>query len=282
MIGGSLRLLGSRQVWASIGALGFLITAGLSFYTFQSNQRQESRADADRASQAVLQSYIKDVKDLILEEKSNLATSEVHDPVREIARALTITAVRQLDGERKGILLRFLFESRLISNETKIIQLFEIDLSEADLAGFNLGDIHLTKADLTDADLGKTILIKADLSRSIFRGADPTEAVILGADLTRTDLTGAVLVGANLSGADLTDADLTDADLTGADLTGADLTRTVFDGTNLIDAVLADLRGTTVGQMELAKNLAPGSVLLGLRLPRISRQRSHPLLILGL
>src|SRR5919106_668649 len=90
-------------------------------------QKQQQIED-DRVRQNVLQSYIRDMTELLLDRRlaasvpistatpdPNSTTTPVpKSPVRQIARASTLSALRQLDGERKGLLVRFLYESNLI------------------------------------------------------------------------------------------------------------------------------------------------------------------------
>jgi hypothetical protein len=83
------------------------------------------------------------------------------------------------------------------------------ELFDADLSGANLRFAELSHADLTGADL---------------QGADLRDAELFGADLTGANLRDVELFGANLFGADLFGADLFGADLFGAELRDADLT----------------------------------------------------------
>jgi len=80
----------------------------------------------------------------------------------------------------------------------------------------NLIGVNLYNADLSDADLSESILTASNL---IF--ADLTNANLKGVDLTFVNLEGAILTNANLEGADLTNANLRDTVLTNANLEGA-------------------------------------------------------------
>jgi hypothetical protein len=79
------------------------------------NQRAQAqqRIEDDRVRESVLQSYIQHMTELLLDK--GLAISKQDQPVRSIARSSALTAVRQLDGDRKGILLQFLSFLRLYS-----------------------------------------------------------------------------------------------------------------------------------------------------------------------
>jgi uncharacterized protein YjbI with pentapeptide repeats len=229
----------------------FIIPIFLSFGVFllnRSERNNESKIASDRQREAALQTYLDRMSDLLLKEK--LRSTE-NEEVRNIARTRTLTLLRELDPRRKRIVLLFLLESGLITNENNSnnknkffrINLTEADLSGADLfevfligihlAGANMREANLSNATLMDAFLQATKLNKASLTKAILIGAimfgaDLTEANLSGANLNRAKLTGANLnrarlIGANLTGADLGGTDLTGADLTGADLTGANL-----------------------------------------------------------
>jgi Pentapeptide repeats (8 copies) len=179
------------------------------------NQRAQAQQqiEDDRVRQSVLQSYIQDMTELLLDK--GLATAGPSLPVRRIARSSTLTAVRQLDGDRKGILLQFLYESNLIRGFDPIISLRRADLRDASLSGANLSGADLSDADLSGANLRFTLLQGTVLSGANLRGANLRFALLLSyADLS----------GANLSGADLRSADLRGARLSSTNLERADLT----------------------------------------------------------
>ena len=80
------------------------------------------------------------------------------------------------------------------------------------------GDEGGERLDLSGANLTEAILEGADLTGANFIRANLTEAILRGADLR-----GTILIGANLEGADLEGAILRGADLREANLTGANL-----------------------------------------------------------
>jgi len=61
--------------------------------------------------------------------------------VRAVARSRTLTLLRRLDGERKGHVVQFLYESGLITK----------DRTSVNLAGANLEGAYLTSAILSGA-----------------------------------------------------------------------------------------------------------------------------------
>jgi uncharacterized protein YjbI with pentapeptide repeats len=197
----------------------------------QRERRQEATA-ADAAREEALRAYLTQMSELMLDR--DLLRSAPGADVRAVARTVTLTVLRRVDGERRGLVVRFLAEARLLrSGDPKVeldganlrsaalsrADLTEADLTNVDLTAANLRSVDLTRADLIEADLTEADLRQAfDLFRADFLGADLRGADLRGLDFTRADLTDADLTGADLRGADLSSADLTDpaADITGA------------------------------------------------------------------
>ena len=103
--------------------------------------RQDRQIAADRASaeqvreNATLTAYVQQTSDLML--KNSLVSSKLDDPVRSVARTATLTALRLLDGERKGEVVRFLQEAGLIHARGQS-PLELVYLTGANLEGANL------------------------------------------------------------------------------------------------------------------------------------------------
>jgi hypothetical protein len=185
-------------------------------------QQQSNAAETlDQERQATLSEYLDDMSVLVLQYK--LPTSMPGAPVRAIAVARTLTAVRDLDGYRKGTLIRYLWEAGLITAPNPIVDITTADLTNAVFDKARLNEVYLFQMILNGAQFVGAVLIDADLRESSLSGAALTDADLSGADLEQSEPLGADLVGANLSHADLRYADLTGANLTGAILSGADL-----------------------------------------------------------
>jgi uncharacterized protein YjbI with pentapeptide repeats len=178
------------------------------------NKREDRRIGADRAAaeearrDETLQNYLDEMSALMLREK--LLISKRQSAVQAVARTVTLASLRRLDGERKGEVLRFLWEAGLIHLAT-------VRLEDADLAG----------ADLEEAPLGGAYLHRVVLRRANLRGASLASAFLQEADLTGADLERASLEGARLADAKLTGANLKFADLRGAQ--NLDLGRFITD-----------------------------------------------------
>ncbi len=147
---------------------------------------QEDREIAEqRTQETALQTYLDQMARLMLE---NALSSTPTPEAKDVARVWTLTVVRRVDAERKGIVLQFLHESKLLQRGSPIV--------------------NLTYADFSGADLAWAELSGADLSWANLAGADLSRANLPGANLHGTDLRRANLDGADLGGADLAEADL--------------------------------------------------------------------------
>jgi uncharacterized protein YjbI with pentapeptide repeats len=240
-----------------------------------------------RQQEAVLQAYLDRMAELLLKEK--LLTSS-NEEVRDMARIWTLTALRGLDGKRKGVVIKFLHEARLIYKKDSVVNLVGADLSYVDLIAVNLSNANLSNTNLADsylngADLNGTNLHGADLSRANLSNANMSgadlrktsinNANLRGLDLSNANLCGVDLSGANLSGvtlrhADLNDTNLSFADLSESDLHAADLSYADLSGANLYRADLsgADLHGANLYRAEVADEfLFAAKSLVGATMP---------------
>ena len=138
--------------------------------------KTEREIASDNRQETALQTYFDKMTELLLDK----VLRESEDKVRAVARARTLTVMRRLDGERKGALLRFLYEADLINKDKIVINLAEADLSEAELSKANLyvanlSGVNLSNANLSKAKLSKTNLGGAKLSNANLRGAKYTK-----------------------------------------------------------------------------------------------------------
>ncbi len=274
--------------WLQLLIIPVLLAAGALWFNVQQSQISQQLA-ADQQQETTLKTTMDDIKDLLgygnnsIPPNKGLIASKPGDEIRVVARAEVLSALRQLDGKRKGILIQFLYEAKLISvpsnhlvtsNGNDVIidlggaNLHEADLGGADLRGVNLfyadlRGVHLRGADLSDADLHEADLSgallnganlkRANLSNVHLGRADLHDALLNGANLNSADLSGTNLSYADLSGADLHDALLNGANLNSADLSGADLHGALLNGANLNGVRLsrADLSGANLSYTSL-------------------------------
>jgi hypothetical protein len=193
----------------------------------QFNEQQKTNASdlTNQQNEATLDEYLDDMSTLVLHDK--LTNASPDSPIAAIAVARTATALRDLDGGRKGTLVRFLWETGLINGPKPTLDLYQADLDGAVFQNANLYQVYLSPLSLVGANFKDARLEGADLSQSVL-----IQATLEDADLTCwnhntcTNLSGSYLIRANVAGAHLQGADLEGADLDGANLNGAQLAGT--------------------------------------------------------
>jgi uncharacterized protein YjbI with pentapeptide repeats len=256
-----------KTLWDIVSLLFMpVVLAGLAFTLSSLETRRqdaiadrrataEAKVEGERAKDAVLQTYLDRMSELLL--KKDLRVSVEGDEARVIARARTLTVLYQLDEVRKGLLLRFLYESELITGGEQtaaVVDLVGANLREIDLRGASLREAYLRAACLPEAKLPDADLRDAYLHRANLNKADLSNAYLSEADLRNADLRYADLRWADLNGADLREAYLREADLREADLNRADLREAYLYGAKLLWANLsgADLSGANLSEANLS------------------------------
>ena len=180
--------IGEKKGWdfLQLIIIPIVIFWGTQYFSEKSNEQQQEIA-TDRYRQEALTKYFEQMSQLLLDKNLRKEGSEA----RTIARARTLSTLRELDGFRKGLLIKFLAEAELVSKEKVVISVVDANLKGADLSG---------------ADLKNTDLIDADLS-----GAHLVDARLINASLINADLSGAYFIRTDLKNTDLKNADLRDA-----------------------------------------------------------------------
>lgn len=134
----------------------------------EANLTLERQRAEENIREEALQTYLDRISELLLSNNLGKPYPE-NNPAQDIARARTLTVLERLDkdGERKGAILRFLYEAELLKGDKPVV-----DLSKANLNQANLFYANLTKANLTDANLTKANLIGANLEQANLTDAD--------------------------------------------------------------------------------------------------------------
>ena len=173
----------------------------------------------DNAREQALQQYLAAMQELILENELRETTQA--NPVHEIARALTLDILRRLDGERKRLVLDFLYQTGLIYKSNPYVSLIA--------ASFGMNPTPLISPNTP-------IRQKADYFDDVTRAANLQQIYLINANLIGAVFCDVVFVNANLKGADFTDANLENANLSGADLKDAIFVRAKLISSKFIAA----------------------------------------------
>ena len=213
-------------------------------------KKNDTELAKDKYREETLKKYFDDMTQLFNDNKTLLSNKNPNDINWVIAQSRTLITLRQLDGRRKGLLVSFLSEAKLINQAPElktIIKLEGADLNSAQLQNINLRNINLNKANLIQADLEG-----ANLGGAQLKNAKLTGIKLQNTSLEHVDLTKAKVDSANLQKANLTGANLTGANLQKANLTGANLQKTNISEANISTAQLYGVKDLTNTQIKSA------------------------------
>src|SRR2546429_5894918 len=143
--------------WLQLLIIPAVLAVGGYVFTYTTSRNERKAADRhnrtereiaqDNQHEAVLQEYIDKMSELLLHEK--LRESQSEDEVRTIARVRTLTTLHRLDEVRKGSVLQFLLESKLIDRDKNIVDLDGANLHQANLRKATLRNANLSQANLS-------------------------------------------------------------------------------------------------------------------------------------
>jgi uncharacterized protein YjbI with pentapeptide repeats len=192
--------------WIKLLVVPAAIAAGGLWFNAQQQERAQRLAN-ERAQDEALQGYLDGMSQLLTDKERPLHKAQPSDTFSTVARARTLTVLARLDSERKGSVVRFLYEAGLIHKDRLIVDLQRSrDLRGTDLSATYLTNSSLCRADLRGVDLNRTFLPGANLSYANLSGANLSETQMNSVNLKHANLDGAILSGAILYGADLRSA----------------------------------------------------------------------------
>jgi len=267
-----------------LATVGFWFSSRQS-HTARETTEKENQTDRlvaqNRTEEQTLQVYLDRMQELML--KENLLSARHDWPVANLARARTLTILKffsdaqrrntrtttkSFGGDRRRLVMEFLYQANLITGEKPVVNLSHVDLMGIDLKWAFLKSVFLVEADLRYAKLQHAFLEMANLRearlygarlsganlvRATLQDADFRCAILIEANLRDANLDGTVLEEANLQEAKLEKAhlhvanlgcaylnraNLRNADLGGANLEGADLHGVNLQGANLEETIL--------------------------------------------
>ena len=176
-----------RQGLAAVCAISLGgVAAIFGLYLTRQTLLDTRKHEAARASEAALRACLEQLGDLLMDDKWSIADQDgdKDNTLRRLAKAEVLSVLGTLDGPRKRILVRFLYESDLLKKDTL----------KTDITGFSLHGANLDEADLSHLKLNDSMLSEVRL-----RGANLSSAELKGTDLSEADLRGANLEGAKVT-----------------------------------------------------------------------------------
>lgn len=227
--------------WLELLIIPIILSGGI-FFLNNSERKNEREIALDKQHEAIFQNYISRMSDLLIHNK--LRTTKAKE-VRDVARTLTLSTLRGLDSKRKGFLLSFLQEAKLIENPKPVINLKGADLRNSDLKELNLQGINLEYAVLENAKLFSANLMNANLNN----------ANLMSSDLSGSSLNYCSLRNVNMSNARMIVTDLSNSNLSTANLSGAKIIGVIWKDAILDHANLKGAKGYTKHEFWEVKSL---------------------------
>jgi uncharacterized protein YjbI with pentapeptide repeats len=185
-----LILIGTGVIWNGIQEQTMLESLSRQQSTTQQQIAQTQQQEI------ILQAYMDKISDLMVHDK--LLQAKAADPAKISADAYTHDALPRLDADHKAELMRFLYQTKLLSNDSNIIDLKDVDIHGAHMRKIDIRDTYLVGANLSGADLRNATLSDATLTFTNLSGANLSHADLHACDMHNTNLAGADLTGANL------------------------------------------------------------------------------------
>jgi uncharacterized protein YjbI with pentapeptide repeats len=208
-----------------------MLAFGAFYLNYASGQRDNQLAE-ERKQQEILKDYFSKMQTLILAEKTvqksnnkptdspslNQYQPKLSPESQAIAKALTFAVLDELDGKRKGKVISYLADSKLIIEDPILKSKSEINLEHANLKEIELRDVVMPFVKINNADMTKAKLTNVDLSNS---------------DLADSNLSKATLKDVKLGDAEVYHVDFTETTLTDVDFSNTNLNNSNFDSATL-------------------------------------------------
>lgn len=190
-------------------------------WTFSKVEKvKATKREEERSQNEMLESFFQTMTKLLIEH--NLSVNPTLQ-LLSIARARINIAVKNLDGYRKGQILQFLYESKLI-NFDPTIELVGLDFRNAFLDEIVLGNSEIKGTYFNNASMKN-----ANLSEAKFIACDFSDANLSGSTVPNADFSYSYLNKANLMNMDLTTVNFEGCELSGANLKGSKILKTQLD-----------------------------------------------------
>jgi len=188
----------------------------------EARRSQDLSISENKQRDSVFNVYIRDLTNLLLENNYQLTRPMLN----LIIRPMTLTVLRQLDSTRKVLLIKFLYESKMLRTDHENMR---VDLTDGDLNGIHLDSIQMDYLSLRGASLINSSFISSNLEMSDFQNVDLTNSLFLNTMLSESTFYRARLVRTQFNDSTLTLCDFHLVDLTRSFLLKEQLYSTLYN-----------------------------------------------------
>ncbi|CAF3607927.1 unnamed protein product [Rotaria sordida] len=172
------------------------------------------------ANETVFSNYVKNIGDIIL-----------YSPVRFdaeqyiVTRALTSTILRQLDLDRKRLVIQFLYDATILQRNTNIFDTPHTNGNHINLEGVVLDQVNFSGIlNLSTIMLRSVSLVNATFSNSNLDASDFSNSKLIGVNFSNTKLSRVKFVNVELQKSDFTGASVENIQLIRANLSQSTIT----------------------------------------------------------
>ena len=183
--------------WLELLLIPIFLTTGAWIVSYF-DKKTSLETEKENQMQKILDAFIDKISSFYLKEEIT-CTSKLSSGLEKVLRTQVLSALRQLDPNRKAELLQIIYEMNFIQNEPKI-SLHGANFNNINLVSAPLGNSTIKGASFVDANFRNS-----NLENSVFIGSDFTNADFRGSDLKNTDFSYSNLKGVNFSNCILTE-----------------------------------------------------------------------------
>ncbi|NCQ98553.1 MAG: pentapeptide repeat-containing protein [Microcystis aeruginosa L211-101] len=233
--------------WLQLLIIPLMLALG-AFYLNSAADFRDYQIAQEQKHQEILTDYFSKMQDLIVETKKSKQTpgskesnseERLLTEFRPTAQALTLSVLEQLDGERKGKVIIYLAESKLITaNNDNPSSLPEIKLN-----GANLKEIVLNNVDLysiIDMKNKDQIINGIKINNANMERANLRKVNLFKSELNGSNLENATLENVNFPGSTMIGSRFINGKITDVNFTDVKLGKTIFDNVNLKNITISN------------------------------------------
>jgi hypothetical protein len=186
------------QIAAALAVVVSILALAVGVFQFKAQQSDSAKQALDQQHQTTLDTYFDRMQELLLAKPDDFKANNPGDEYQSLAEARTFTVLRNLDGLRKGTLVRFLEDAYLIGYVATngSVQPPILNLRGSDLSGAVFAIAAQAHPDLTGISLKYDNLYGVNLSGVDLSHADLSYDYLQGANLSSANLNGTLLQGA--------------------------------------------------------------------------------------
>ncbi|CAF3750655.1 unnamed protein product [Rotaria sp. Silwood1] len=173
------------------------------------------------ANETIVSNYIKNMGDIIL-----YSLVKFDGQQYTVTRALTSTILRQLDLNRKRLVIQFLYDATILRRYTSIFDTHTTNENEK-----NLEDVILDQVNFSGG---------LNLSTIVLRSVSLVNATFSNSNLDASDFSNSILTGVNFSNTKLSRVKFNNVELQNVDFTGASVENMQLIRANLSQSTITN------------------------------------------